>query len=235
MSPVSYTHDDNVVTISLDDGKANVISPTVLAAINAALDVAESEGAVVVLRGREGMFSGGFDLSVLSQGAEAATDLMLQGSALSRRLMTFPCPVIAACTGHAVAMGAFYLMSCDYRIGLEGPYKLGLNEVAMGLTMPQMGLELARLRLNQRYLQRAVVNAEMFAPAVAMDAGFLDQVESPERFEEAIARQVKQLGALHPGAFRQTKLKTRKPQLEILDWANEVDAKELPAMLAALF
>lgn len=235
MSSVSYTLKDNIVTISLDDGKANVITPAILAGINEGLDAAEDKGAVVVLCGREGMFSGGFDLSVLAQGVEAATALMLEGSALSRRLMTFPTPVIAACTGHAVAMGAFYLLSCDYRIGMEGAFKLGLNEVAMGLTMPQMGLELARLRLNQRYLQRAVVNAEMFSPSVAMDAGFLDRVASPDAFEQAVADQAKQLVALHPTAFHQTKLKTRKPQLEILDWAMDVDARELPAVLGALF
>ncbi len=132
----------------MDDGKVNVLSIPMLGEINAALDQAESAGAVVVLTGRDGRFSGGFDLAVLRAGGPDALTMLRGGFDLAERLLTFPTPVVVACSGHAIAMAAFLLLSGDYRIGAAGPFKITANEVAIGLPMPMAAIEICRQRLT---------------------------------------------------------------------------------------
>src|SRR5690606_28281858 len=158
---VSYSFSDGIARLGLDNGKANALSPEVFEALNTALDRAEQDRAVVVISGKPGIFSGGYDLKVMTASPEAAKSLVSIGSSLSRRLLAHPYPVVAVCTGHAIAKGAFLLLSCDYRIGVQGPFKIGLNEVAIGMTMHHAGIELARARLTNSAFNRSVINAEM--------------------------------------------------------------------------
>jgi len=184
-----YELRNDVAVIRLDDGKANALSVATQSALHAALDRAEKEAKSVVIAGRQGRFSGGFDLSVMSGGQGDAVRAMVRGGAeLATRLYEFPVPVVAACSGHAIAMGAVLLLAADTRIGVEGDFKIALNEVAIGLTLPMFAVELARDRLSRRHLQRAVNLANVFDPAGAVDAGFLDRLVAPERLlDEAIA------------------------------------------------
>ena len=220
---VSYHFADGIARISLDNGKANALSPDVFAALNNALDRAEQDRAVVVLSGKPGIFSGGYDLKVMTSSPEAAKALVSVGSSLSRRLLSHPYPIVAVCTGHAIAKGAFLLLSADYRIGVAGPFKIGLNEVAIGMTMHHAGIELARARLTPSAFNRSVINAEMFSPEQAVEAGFLDQVASATELEAEALAVATQLTQLNMTAHRNTKLKTRKALLELLDWAIEED------------
>lgn len=230
MTTVSYSLAGQVATITMDDGKANALSPGLVKDLNAALDRAERDRAVVILGGREGMFSGGFDLAVIGQGNDEALNLARAGSALSRRLLAFPTPVLAASRGHAIAMGAFLLLSCDYRIGVEGDFRYGLNEVAIGMTMPYTGVELAHSRLSPNYVSRAVNNAELFAPAAAVDAGFLDAVVPPEAFSDALQAQADRLVALNMDAHKHTKLKTRQRLFDQLDVAMDRDFEDFKTL-----
>lgn len=214
---VSYRFSDGIALLSLDNGKANALSPDVFTAFNAALDQAEQDRAVVVIKGKEGILSGGYDLKVMTSSPEAAKGLVAIGSTLSRRLLSHPYPVVAMCTGHAIAKGAFLLLSSDYRIGVEGPFKIGLNEVAIGMTMHHVGIELARARLTNSAFNRSVINAELFSPADAVEAGFLDRVVSAEALESEAMAMAAQLTKLNMIAHRNTKLKTRKALLELLD------------------
>lgn len=216
---VSYSFSDGVARLGLDNGKANALSPAVFEALNAALDRAEQDRAVVVITGKEGIFSGGYDLKVMTSSPEAAKELVSIGSTLSRRLLSHPYPVVAVCTGHAIAKGAFLLLSADYRIGVEGPFKIGLNEVAIGMTMHHAGIELARARLTNSSFNRSVINAEMFSPEDAVQAGFLDRVVPADALEAEAIAMATQLTKLNMTAHRNTKLKTRKALLELLDWA----------------
>ena len=214
---------DGIATLTLQNGKVNAISPELIVQFNQALDQAQAANAVVIVTGQPGILSGGYDLKVMMSGRQNAIDLVTQGSTLARRLLAHPQPVIVACPGHAVAKGAFLLLSADYRIGVEGPFNIGLNEVKIGMTMHQVGITLARDRLTPATFQRAVVCAEMFAPQAALAAGFLDQVVSAEELlptAHAIAAQLKQLNA---AAHAATKLKARKPLLDALDAAIAVD------------
>ena len=218
---VSYSFSDGIARIGLDNGKVNALSPELFAELNAALDRAEQDRAVVVISGKPGIFSGGYDLKVMTSSADAAKGLVSIGSTLSRRLLSHPFPVMAVCTGHAIAKGAFLLLSVDYRIGVEGPFKIGLNEVAIGMTMHHAGIELARARLTNSAFNRTVINAEMFSPQGAVEAGFLDRVVPAEELEAEALAMAAQLTRLNMTAHRNTKLKTRKALLERLDWAVE--------------
>src|SRR5579864_9251805 len=131
---VTCRHVDGVSTISMDDGKANVFSIAMLESLHAAFDDAEQRETVVVLTGRPGCFSAGFDLNVIRGGPDETVTMLRLGATLAERILAFPSPVVGACTGHAFPAGAFLLMAADYRVGVEGPYKLGLNEVRIGLT-----------------------------------------------------------------------------------------------------
>lgn len=220
---VSYDATEKYALLSIQNGKVNAISHEVIDQLNAHLDKAEKAGLVVVLTGREGMFSGGYDLSVMKESMDAAMELVAKGSALSRRLLSFPTPVIAACSGHAVAKGAFLLLSADYRIGLAGEFKIGLNEVAIGMTMHHAGIELARNRLPTVFFNRSVINAEIFDPVGALEAGFLDLVVKPKRFQKAIAKVAGAMSSLDMKAHRQTKLKARAKFLTLLDECIDKD------------
>ena len=220
---ITYHAEDGIATLTLNNGKVNAISPDVIAAFNAALDRATQERAVVIITGQPGILSGGYDLKVMTSGPKEAVALVTAGSTLARRLLSHPFPVIVACPGHAVAKGAFLLLSADYRIGVEGPYKIGLNEVQIGMTMHHAGIELARDRLRRSAFHRSVINAEMFEPKDALDAGFLDKVVPTEQLLEVaqgVARELKKLNML---AHKNTKLKVRKALLDNLDEAILLD------------
>lgn len=220
---VSYMLQDGVATLTLNNGKVNALSPEVFEALNEALDRAERERAVVLLTGQPGILSGGYDLKVMTSSAENALALVSTGSQFCRRLLAHPFPVVVACPGHAIAKGAFLLLAADYRIGVEGPFHIGLNEVQIGMTMHHAGIELARDRLGKAAFQRSVINAEIFDPQGALAAGFLDRVVPAEALADAAREVAAQLGKINMTAHRNTKLKVRKALLETLDQAIELD------------
>lgn len=225
---VSYSLTQKVATLTLRNGKVNALSHEVFNAFNAALDQAEQDQAVVVISGQPGIFSAGYDLKQMGTSMEAASALVKVGSTFCRRLLSFPTPVLAACTGHAIAKGAFILLSADFRLGVEGPFKLGLNEVAIGMTMHHAGIELARNRLSPAHFQRAVVNAEMFSPQGAVTAGFLDAlVPADQVLVQAQEEAAKMAATLNMRAHHQTKLKARAQYLQILDQAIAKDTASL--------
>ena len=204
-APLTSEVRDGVAVIRMDDGKANAFSFEMLDALGAALDQAEQEARAVVLVGRPGRFSGGFDLAVMNQGGEAMVRLVTTGGRLALRLYEFPVPVVIGCTGHALAMGAVLLCAADLRIGAAGAWKIGLNEVAIGLALPVFALELARERLARGYLQRATVLAEIYDGEEAMAAGFLDRIELPDQVEAAAIEAARGLAALPREAHQATK------------------------------
>jgi enoyl-CoA hydratase len=224
---IAYHLEDGIATLTLNNGKVNAISPDVIAAFNAALDQAVADRAVVIITGQPGILSGGYDLKVMTAGPKEAVALVTAGSTLARRLLSHPFPVIVACPGHAVAKGAFLLLSVDYRIGVEGPFSIGLNEVQIGMTMHHAGIELARDRLRRSAFHRSVINGEMFDPQSAVDAGFLDKVVTGEELQGAALAAARQLKKINMLAHKNTKLKVRKQLLETLDDAILQDQQHL--------
>ena len=215
MDIVTYELTDEIATLTMDDGKANAMAPAMSAALNDSLDRAAKEAKAVVIRGREGVLCGGFDLKIIRGDDDALKAQMRDaGMSLLKRLYLSPQPIVFAVTGHAVAMGALLLLAADARIGQEGDFKLGLNETGIGLSLPATGLELARDRLAPQVFQRATINAELFSPEGAVAAGYLDQVESASGFDAAVAETASTLGALDATAFAETKRRVRQPTLD---------------------
>jgi enoyl-CoA hydratase len=224
---LTYELDERIARVTLDDGKVNALSIPMLRELHAALDQAEADGAVVVLGGRDGYLSAGFDLKVFREEPERLPEMLRLGADLCERLLSFPTPVLVAAGGHAIAAGSFLLLSADARIGIEGPFKIGLNEVRIGLTMPLFVIELARHRLAPAHFDRAVISAVLYEPAGAVTAGFLDQIVPAVDLEEATAAAAADLAGLNPEAHAATKLRARGPALTALRAAIEA---ELPPL-----
>jgi enoyl-CoA hydratase len=224
---LTYRRDDRVATITLDDGKVNALSIPMLRELHAALEQAEADQAVVVLGGREGYFSAGFDLGVFREEPERLPEMLRLGATLCERMLAFPTPILVAAGGHAIAAGSFLLLAADARIGVEGPFKIGLNEVRIGLTMPLFVIELARHRLVPAQFDRAVISAVMYAPGEAVTAGFLDRVVAPADLGDAAAATAADLAGLNPEAHVATKLRARGSALTALREA--IDAELPPA------
>jgi enoyl-CoA hydratase len=219
---VSYELDGGIARIAMDDGKRNVFSPAMLRAVHDAFDEAERDEAVVILTGREGCFSAGFDLNVFAAGEPGpAVEMLRLGATLVERILAFNRPVVVACSGHAVAAGAFVTMAADLRIGVEGSFKLGLNEVKIGLTVPWFVIELARYRLTPTHFDRSVASAAVFTPAEAMQAGFLDRVVAADELRAQSVQAARALLELNANAHTETKLRARGAVLQAVREAIE--------------
>jgi enoyl-CoA hydratase len=225
-SVLSYRAEGPVATVTMDDGKVNVLSAVMIGELSAAIDRAAREGLVVVLSGRQGVFSAGFDLAVLRAGGRAALDMMQAGFKLAERLLELPVPVVMACTGHAIAMGAFLLLSGDYRVGAAGDFKITANEVAIGITLPMAAVEICRHRLSPAAFSRAAIMAEVFGPQDAVQAGFLDRVVAPGELGDAARAVAGQLANLDLAAHAATKRRARHQLLQALHEAIDADAAD---------
>jgi enoyl-CoA hydratase len=227
MRLTSYDSADGIATITMDDGKVNAMSSQMLTEINAALDQAAADRAVVVLTGRGGVFSAGFDLTVLRAGGPKAVAMVRGGFELAERVLSFSTPVVIACTGHAVAMGVFLVLSGDYRIGAAGAHKITANEVAIGLTMPRAAVEICRQRLTPAAFNRAVILAEPFSPATAVDAGFFDQVVEASAVHDVTRDMAVALSKLDLDAHAASKLRARDQTLKAIRAGIEADDAEI--------
>jgi len=217
----TYEYDDGIATIKMDDGKVNALGIPMLRELHAAFDRAEEDDAIVILTGREGRFSAGFDLKVFRDTPEQLPEMLTLGGNLCERILTFPRPVVTACTGHGVAAGCFIQLPADLRLGVDGPFQIGLNEVEIGLTVPRFVIELARSRLTPAHFDRAVNSAVMYSPADAVGAGFLDCVVSTEELQSAALEAAKELAGLNAEAHRATKLKSRARLIDAVHEAIE--------------
>lgn len=214
---VQYELSGDTAILRIDDGKANALGPSVIGALRDGLTRAEKEAAAVVLTGREERFSAGFDLGVLRKGSDAARGLVIGGAELAVHVARHPAPVVIACSGHALAMGAVLLLAADLRIGAYGAFKIGFNEVALGMAPPIFLAEFARERLSKRHLQRATVQAEIYAPEAAVDAGFLDRVVDPHDLLAAALEEAGRLAQLPRAAFARTRRILREEMLERIE------------------
>ncbi|MFL5817046.1 MAG: crotonase/enoyl-CoA hydratase family protein [Conexibacter sp.] len=221
-SLTSYDLADGIATVAMDDGKANALSPAMLAELSAALDRADADGAIVLLTGRERTFSGGFDLRTEPGDWPA---MVAGGARLAERLLSFPHPVVAACNGNAVAMGGFLLLACDVRVGAAGAFKLGLNEVAIGLAVPRFGIALAQHRLTPPYADRCMLTGALLDPEEACAAGFLDRVVAPERLRDEATAAARALAAIDRTAHAKTKRHSRERVLAgVRDGIERIEA-----------
>lgn len=224
-SSVNYELVGSVAVVSVDDGKANALGHEVLAGLEAAIARSSDDkaGALVIL-GREGKFSAGFDLSVMTAGVDQARELLARGARLGLALFEADRPVILGVTGHALAMGAILLCSADIRIGAKGPFKIGLNEVRIGMPVPTFAVELCRARLSPPFFTQAVQLGHIHSPDEALAAGFLDEIVGAEQVRERSLQVASELAeAIHHGPFRVTRTNVRGELAESLRTGLEAD------------
>lgn len=215
MTRVHYDSSDGVATIRMDDGKANVMSIEMQSELLEAFARAREEASVVVLTGRPGVFSAGFDLKIMGAGDRVQIRNMVRGGfEVAESVLSHPFPVVAACSGHAVAMGLFLLLCADVRIGTEGEFRLTANEVAIGMTLPHAAVAILRGRLAPASADRAAVLAEIFSPTRAVDHGLLHEAVSTDQLEATATGRARGLGQLDFGAHVATKRRMRAGMIE---------------------
>lgn len=214
---MNYEVSNNIATLTFDDGKANVVGHTSLDSISAGLDRAEQEKVgAIILRGREGIFSGGFDLDEFKKGPEAGMAMVQRGFELPARLYSFPLPLVAACTGHGIAMGAFIIMACDMRIGSSGKYKMSLPETAIGMELPPILVELTASRISRQHMTRVALLSEVYNPEQAVAAGFIDEVVAADDLGARSIAVAEHLAQLPQAQFAANKLSVRAATLQAM-------------------
>ena len=211
---LKFSLQDKVAVIGLDDGKANAVGHAFVDAMTEGLDRAEQEAAAVVLTGREGVFSAGFDLKELAKGAKEQAALVNRGAAMLLRLFSFPQPVVVASAGHAIAAGALVLLAADTRLGVSGAFKYGLNETAIGMSLPPFGMEMAKCRLSKRHQTQAIIQAELYEPDMAQQVGYLDHVVAPDQLQSQAMQRAAALAELPNEAYASTKLDVRRDYID---------------------
>lgn len=210
MPLVTYENENDVALVRMDDGKANALSEGLMNELDAALDRAEKEAKAVVLTGRAGRFCAGFDLKTMMTGIEQARTLVTRGAGTLMRLYTHPQPLVIACSGHALAGGALVLLTGDVRIAARGAFKIGLNEVQIGMPVPVLAMELARDRLDPRFLTRSTLFSEIVDPDAALFAGFVDEVVGEDELLTRARAEATKLSALPRDAYAKTKTTLRE-------------------------
>lgn len=225
--PLSYVLEDKIAVMTMDDGKANALSDAMIAALVEALARAEKEASALVLLGRPDRFCAGFDLKIMMSTPEAARGLLRSGCALLMKLFASRVPLVVGCTGHALAAGAMLLLVGDVRVGAAGAYRIGLNEVQIGLPLPLLGMELARARLQTTELTRATLGAHIYGPEDARAAGYLDEVVAGDALRARALAEAARLGALSPQAFEATKRRLRRATIEHIEGTLEQDLAAL--------
>jgi enoyl-CoA hydratase len=222
----TLSQDEDVSIITLDDGKANVFSPSMISAVNKCLDDVPTEKGSLIITGRTGMFSAGFDLKIISAGDMAATkEMSLNGFKLLSRIFSFPRPVLAACSGHGIALGTFLLCCCDYRIGVKGEFLVGANEMRTNMVIPIPILELIKFRIAQPHKYRAVLGAEMYSIENAIDAGIIDEIVEADDLMDTALTKAKDLATLgHPSYTLTKELYIEEPLKKINDAIDGFDS-----------
>jgi len=210
---------DGVAWITLDDGKVNAMSVDMLREIEVRLENSAEAAGPIVIKGREGIFSAGFDLKTFARGAEASRQMVKAGVRVIERMLALPRPIVTVCTGHAYPMGAFLMLCADVRFGVPGDWNIGMNEVAIGLAVPQFAVELARYRLTPAGVMRASTGA-MFKPEEAARLGYLDYIVGVEDLDAAVSEEVQRLGKLDMKSYALTKARLNHPVLVAINKAN---------------
>jgi enoyl-CoA hydratase len=207
---------DSIAVIRVDDGKRNALSTAAIAQLGATMGQAGEQGcAATVILGREGAFSAGFDLAEVRESEESRERLRRAFVDLLIGLFETAQPVVIGCTGHAMAAGAALLVAADRRIGASGPFRVGFNEAAAGVTISGVTVELARYRMPMPYFE-SLVTGDLFDPDSAVAAGLLDEVVDPGQVEERARAEAERLASVPAHAFAAMKTTVRRPVIALM-------------------
>lgn len=224
----SYTVTDDIARLVFDDGKANAYSASAIREARSLVARASEESKAIILAGRPGRFSAGFDLRTIQQGGDPARELVGSGISLLLDLFRSPVPVVAASTGHALAFGALVLLACDRRVSVDGDYRVGLNEIAIGVALPVFAVELARYRLATNSLESVLLGAT-FEPVRAAEMGYLDVVVAEDELIDAAVAEASRLAELSAAALLVTKSQLRRDAVRRIVDARDSDVEMMAA------
>lgn len=196
-----------VRVLTLDRPPANAEDESLLTDLSSALDRAAEDSAVraLVLTGRGRFFSGGFDLSSARREGEPIVVMTTLFRDVHVKLLTVPKPTLAMMNGHAIAGGLVLVLACDYRLGLDGDYKIGLNEVSIGASFPKVALEIVRLRLAHQRAAELLLGAALYPARQAVRLGVADELLPAEKLEDTVMRRAARMGAFPREAYVHTK------------------------------
>ncbi len=226
-SILSYELAGKVAILRMDDGKANALSDQMITELDGALDRATKEAGAVVLAGRKERFCAGFDLRAMMAGPDSARALLQRGARLYTKLYGLPVPLVIACTGHALAGGALVMLTGDFRFVTAGGFRIGLNEVAIGLPVPILAQALARDRLTPGELSRATLLARIYDPEEAVRAGYADEVVGADEVLARAQAEATRLADLSRQAFHATKIRLRGATIAHIESTLESDLRGL--------
>lgn len=196
----TLTQDNDISIIKLDDGKANAFSYDMLTQVNELLAKVPRDSGALVITGRDGLFSGGFDLKTLAAGdMEKITKMVHLGYRLLLELYSFDRPIIAAVSGHSIALGLFVTCSADYRVAIDGKYICQANEVRNNMDIPTQIMEILKARVNKNYFYPAVFHSDAYSVQDSIEVGFIDEVVPQTEFMDRVMEKAKELATLpHP-------------------------------------
>ena len=192
----------------LDRPPANAIDESLLGDLFAAVERAREDDAVraVVLTGAGAFFSGGFDLSAPRREEQGIAVMTESYRGAHRALLALPKPTIARVAGHAIAGGLVLALACDYRLGIAGDWKLGLNEVAIGASYPKAAIEIVKLRLSHVQAAELTLGAALYPASQAVRLGVVEELLPAAEFEATVARRAARLAAFPREAYAHTKV-----------------------------
>lgn len=222
-----YSLEKGVALVRMDDGKVNALSRAMFTELLAAIERAEEGANAIVLTGRPGILSAGFDLREMTSAPDAAVAQIRAGVDAYMRLYESPLPVVAACPGHALAGGSVLLLAADYRVGASGDFRIGLTEVEIGIPLPVFAVELARARLATAELERATLRAHIYGPDDAVHAGYLDEVLSPEDVLRRAREEALKLAEMPRVSYAATKTRLRGRTIEHIRATVEADLSNI--------
>ncbi|MFO7960933.1 MAG: enoyl-CoA hydratase-related protein [Nitriliruptoraceae bacterium] len=224
--------DEDILTVTLDDGDKNTLRPETFDALIAALDD-HPQAVAVLLQGREGVLSAGLDLHwMMEHGRDGVERLLIGFGTCLMRWWTDPRPTVCAATGHAVAAGSMLAMVCDHAVATEGGF-WGLTETRVGLEVPDFGIALARANLPPDRLEDLLIPGERIDAATAVAAGFADVLAPDDATTVSLARsRTEELAALPARAYAGTKRRLRGTAAESVLAGLHDDISVLTAHLA---
>jgi enoyl-CoA hydratase len=203
----------DVAVLRMDAGKGNAMSRAYFDGLVGQLDDL-GDARALVITGRDKFFSAGLALpELIDLDRDTMRAFMQRFEATMIRILTLPCPTVAAVNGHAIAGGCVLAMQCDYRIMAAGKAKIGLSEVTLGVGLPAGVIETLRHMMPGSSLFPVAQRGELFGAERALALGLVDEIASFEQIEGCAIAKATELAALGPAAYAQIKSALQRPML----------------------
>lgn len=213
MEHIKTQIEDHILSIFLDRGKSNAIDTQLLKELITTLESNQENGAVhgAILIGKDNFFSAGLDLITLFGYNEDQIrefwNLFLEATSL---LASFPKPIAAAISGHSPAGGCVFALCCDYRIMAEGNFVIGLNEIPVGLIVPESIFQLYAFWIGKRNAYQNLLEGKLLAPNEAKSQGLVDEVVPANMLFNTATKKIKQITQFNQKTWQTSKLNFRK-------------------------